>query len=709
MARVLDVPYAALGDMSKKQPLNISVLTLGDSGSSGALTTTYSQAKRMMPMIKTTGRRPEYHEPAKDRRPEHTVRDVAFAKWENVTLPPKLTLDQTLQRVVSLNASGLGNGPNHLLKIKVKFTDGSDICFARDSPTNPATLKYSGFYSPNGYFDKTVGKTSQPQALSSNGLPSASMLHTKQGTVTHTRMKNMNLEMPDPMVRKALFNRLDPNGNGMVSLAELDKGVMELWPQFDNKPAIMRAYKAADINGSGWIGKHEFEFFLKYLVNYNKVWSTFSAVDTSKDRRISWDEYLKAASRLEPNKAEEQHRATFQQMDKNGGGYVLFDEFCEFVAKKKTELQLRPDKAQIDAFHEKLRADRANTKKTTTGSVASSSVYSKPQPLEIPDKETLKALFRRVDPNGNGLLSLAELDKAVIELWPRFNNKPAILRAYKAADVNDTGFIGKSEFEYFLRFLTHYSNLWAAFAQTDSSGDRRINQQEFLAAAEKLGIGKSEAEARQAFVSMDRNHGGYVLFDEFCTWMAKNKADCEMPKVAKKKTTPKKPEAIPTPERRTPPPKTFKSINLPDAKARKALFNRIDPNGNGMLSLAELDKAILELWPQFDNKPAIMRAYKAADKNKTGWIGKREFEFFLRFLVHYNNLWSKFTYADSSNDRRVSRKEFLDAASELGLQKMSDSQLSSMFDEMDKNKGGYVLFDEFCAALGSAKANEEMA
>ena len=45
------------------------------------------------------------------------------------------------------------------------------------------------------------------------------------------------------------------------------------------------------------------------------------------------------------------------------------------------------------------------------------------------------------------------------------------------------------------------------------------------------------------------------------------------------------------------------------------LFNKFD-NGNGRLSLAEIDRAIIEYYPQFGkNKRVIMRAYKAADKN----------------------------------------------------------------------------------------------
>ena len=40
-----------------------------------------------------------------------------------------------------------------------------------------------------------------------------------------------------------------------------------------------------------------------------------------------------------------------------------------------------------------------------------------------------------IDANGNGKISLAELDKAVLVLWPRVHHhKPVLIRAFQAAD-----------------------------------------------------------------------------------------------------------------------------------------------------------------------------------------------------------------------------------------------------------------------------------
>ena len=89
-------------------------------------------------------------------------------------------------------------------------------------------------------------------------------------------------------------------------------------------------------------------------------------------------------------------------------------------------------------------------------------------------------LFDQLDENASGKLSLAELDKGIVILFPDWNNKPAIMAAYKAADRSGNGFVERTEFGYFLRYMVYYNNLWNLFAAMDDDGDRRISQEEFV-------------------------------------------------------------------------------------------------------------------------------------------------------------------------------------------------------------------------------------
>ena len=143
------------------------------------------------------------------------------------------------------------------------------------------------------------------------------------------------------------------------------------------------------------------------------------------------------------------------------------------------------------------------------------------QPLLMPSAAERKTAFNRMDYNGNGGLSLAEIDKAVIEIWPKFNHKPALMRAYKAADKSGDGFITRNEFKKLLHYLVYFNELWHKFERIDTDGDRRLSREEFGKASALVGHRLSSKEADKEFASMDSDGYGMVLFDEFCAWCAR--------------------------------------------------------------------------------------------------------------------------------------------------------------------------------------------
>ena len=51
----------------------------------------------------------------------------------------------------------------------------------------------------------------------------------------------------DPARLHRAWNSLDYNGNGKVSLAEVDKWVVTRYPVLNHKPALMRAYKKTTV------------------------------------------------------------------------------------------------------------------------------------------------------------------------------------------------------------------------------------------------------------------------------------------------------------------------------------------------------------------------------------------------------------------------------------------------------------------------------
>ena len=371
------------------------------------------------------------------------------------------------------------------------------------------------------------------------------------------------LMMPSAEARKVVFKKMDNNGNGTLSLAEIDKAVISLWPSFNQKPALMRAYKAADVDGNGFVNRREFRLLLEYLIYFNKIWDKFDEIDTSDDRKLDLPEFTKGCKILGEEMPAAECKAEFEKMDKNGGGSVLFDEFCMWIARrqiagvKKVERPTGIEKAKKPAKKKAPKADPSTPGKTPRGGARTpsssrssrSSSASKPTrgrdgghgkglsahgrtdaaeaptaedtaALQMPDKATRMAAFKKMDFNGNGALSLAEIDKAVIALYPSFNHKPALMRAYKAADKTGDGFIGRKEFRLLLEYLIFFNNLWAKFEEIDSTDDRRLELPEFIKGCAILGESIADDEAEAEFNKMDANGGGVVLFDEFCVWIS---------------------------------------------------------------------------------------------------------------------------------------------------------------------------------------------
>jgi Ca2+-binding EF-hand superfamily protein len=116
-------------------------------------------------------------------------------------------------------------------------------------------------------------------------------------------------------------------------------------------------------------------------------------------------------------------------------------------------------------------------------------------------------------------------------------------------------------------------------------------------------------------------------------------------------------------------------------------FQRFDVNHNNVLSLAEVDKALGESFPElFKNKAAMMRAFKAADRSGNGWLSKSEFAYLLSLLHEYNQLGKAFSQLDANHDHRLSAAEFVAGCKAAGVSG-DDAHLQAEFGRIDTNHG----------------------
>merc|ERR1712183_717733 len=140
---------------------------------------------------------------------------------------------------------------------------------------------------------------------------------------------------------------------------------------------------------------------------------------------------------------------------------------------------------------------------------------------------------------------------------------------------------------------------------------------------------------------------------------------------------------------------------------RRELFNQFDPNGNGYLSLAEVDKGmrdVLQCDDLFDCKPAVQRSFhfakdKSPGQNKHGddYLEFREFRLFLATLRQYFEYYQAFKRIDTGDDNRVSKEEFTSDKIKASVEKWVGpiEDLEAKFDSIDTNSGGQILFSEF--------------
>merc|ERR1719355_563691 len=116
---------------------------------------------------------------------------------------------------------------------------------------------------------------------------------------------NIHLKLPHQRTREArqqrrkLFRDFDVNGNGYLSLAEVDKGirdVLQLDDVFDAKPVIMRAFQAAknsvptddvDSPAADYVQRMEFRILLQFLSHFFELWDVFGIIDKSHDHRLN--------------------------------------------------------------------------------------------------------------------------------------------------------------------------------------------------------------------------------------------------------------------------------------------------------------------------------------------------------------------------------------------------------------------------------------
>merc|ERR1712113_164602 len=274
------------------------------------------------------------------------------------------------------------------------------------------------------------------------------------------------------------------------------------------------------------MGKPEFHALLLNIFWFGKLFEKFQTIDSGADRRIDEREFCAGLSSLGLHMDQRQASEEFRKIDTNGGGQVLFVEFCAYIRNRVNPDSHSEFDADIVSGEQAGRHMRAKHGHAATRDlVVQKQDMSQFDKLEakfkaaMTDKKTLLKWWHELDFNGNNIVSLAEIDKWVVESYPLLNHKPALMRAYKKTirEGNGDDWVQKKEFKPLLGALFYFNKLFWLFNEVDGD-DRRMDFGEFKKCIGLAGIRMSETDCRKEFAQIDRNGGGIILFDEFCHW-----------------------------------------------------------------------------------------------------------------------------------------------------------------------------------------------
>ncbi|XP_054822138.1 calcium-binding allergen Ole e 8-like [Prosopis cineraria] len=161
-----------------------------------------------------------------------------------------------------------------------------------------------------------------------------------------------------------------------------------------------------------------------------------------------------------------------------------------------------------------------STAPATAVSSPGSNPVSKPS-MYLQDPEELQRVFKRFDANGDGKISINELDNVLRTLGSGVPPEE-LQRVMDDLDVDHDGFIDFTEFSQFCRSDTEdggASELRDAFNLYDHDKNGLISASELHMVLNRLGLKCTVEECRVMIKSVDSDGDGNVNFEEFKTMM----------------------------------------------------------------------------------------------------------------------------------------------------------------------------------------------
>ena len=357
----------------------------------------------------------------------------------------------------------------------------------------------------------------------------------------------------DTKARKAMFRNMDVNGNGLLSVMEVERSTQKLLGEVNENflhadlaaafESAKTAHISRDKNLNNTLDLLEFRQFLGDVKQgfYNRF---VDAIYTEGDGRMNVKEYVRFVNQLgvwgvDVPDAEQ----VYKDIDSERRGVIFWEEIKEWLSTVATDF----DEAAISEAEQADTLGGGSIKMSADGTIMPADEASDQDltnDIDLPDlisklpaakylkrdEELRKTIWFSFDVSGNGSLALVEVEDGLTRMLATNGSKyvhalsPAIKRAFAAAkdatgEGDATSVTRGEEFRLLLVYLKRYFELLVAFDRIDTTDDRKMDRSEFDVAIPMLGAwGVSVDNPDTSWTAIDADGSGMVIFDEFAKW-----------------------------------------------------------------------------------------------------------------------------------------------------------------------------------------------
>ena len=278
---------------------------------------------------------------------------------------------------------------------------------------------------------------------------------------------------------------------------------------------------------------------------------------------------------------------------------------------------------------------------------------------------TIQRLWKAWDANRSGAMSLAELDKCIVEDappgWSGFEKADqSLIIAFSYADDDWSGEVSWPEFEGLMKNVVFFSMLLDWYQELDDTGDGRLEDWEFVDSARSIAqkcsfpevkkiATMSDSALQREFDRLDEDGGGKLMFAEFAKWLGSMSNPEDMPwdhLIGEYRNRHGKID--------------LKAMSFVAPDKHNKILDRFAPKFTEF-EMYDLKETLQEIPPQgwkgFVNSMAISLAFRAVDAEGTGTIGRDRLSTALKYVVYFHVLHSEFADAEEEISMWMARTQ----------------------------------------------------